>query len=140
MLTIQYATIYDAAIYSHYDKHISESELLLKLKSRRCYVLKDGDNVVGVMRYNLFWDSIPFLTMIYFDESARGKGYGRQAMHRWENEMRALEFPCVMTSTQVDESAQFFYRKLGYKDTGCLFLDIPALAQPAEIFFIKELL
>ena len=31
----------------------------------------------------------------------------------------------VMTSTQVDEEAQHFYRKLGYKDAGGFVVDIP---------------
>lgn len=134
MFEIQYATDTDVSVWSTFDKHISESELLLKINNRRCYILKRNSTPIGVMRYNLFWDSIPFLTLIYFDELARGKGYGKSAMLHWESEMRSLGFSCVMTSTQADENAQFFYRKLGYSDTGCLFLG----SQPTEIFFIKN--
>ena len=47
--------------------------------------------------------------------------------------------PGLMTSTQVDESAQHFYRKIGYKDCGCLVLDIPELEQPMEMFLIKQI-
>lgn len=139
MFEVCYATNDDVTKWFDYDKHISESELRLKIINKRCYTLKNNDIMVGVMRYNLFWDSIPFLTMLHLDASARGKGYGSQAMLHWEDEMRSLGFPCVMTSTQSDESAQLFYRKLGYKDAGCLLLDIPSVAQPTEIFFIKEL-
>ena len=46
--------------------------------------------------------------------------------------------PGLMTSTQVDESAQHFYRKIGYKDCGCLVLDIPELEQPMEMFLINH--
>ncbi|WP_312107147.1 hypothetical protein [Lachnoclostridium sp.] len=45
----------------------------------------------------------------------------------------------IMTSTQVDESSQHFYRKLGYKDCGCLVLDIPGFEQPLEMFMAKAL-
>ena len=139
MFEIQYATNEDVSVWFTFDNHISENELLLKISERRCYIVKNNFKPIGVMRYNLFWDSIPFLTMIYFGESVRGQGYGSQTILHWENEMRSLGFPCVMTSTQTDENVQFFYRKLGYKDAGCLILDIPAIAQPTEIFFIKEL-
>lgn len=44
-----------------------------------------------------------------------------------------------MTSTQVDETAQHFYRQIGYKDCGCLVLDIPELEQPMEKFLIKRI-
>ncbi len=139
MFEIEYATNSDISVWSKFDWRISERELLLKIANKRCYMLKTDGNPIGVMRYNLFWDTIPFLTLIYLDESARGKGYGKNAVNYWESEMRSLGFPCALISTQADESAQFFYRKLGYKDTGCLLLDIPPLAQPAELFFIKKL-
>ena len=139
MFQIHNATDADIPVWFGFDKHISENELSLKIRLGRCYILKDNDLTVGIMRYNLFWDSIPFLTMIHLDAAARGKGYGRQAVLYWENEMRSQGFPCVMTSTQADEEAQFFYRKLGYKDSGCLILDIPPYAAPTELLFVKAL-
>jgi hypothetical protein len=39
-----------------------------------------------------------------------------------------------MTSTVSAESAQHFYRRLGYRDAGCLFLP----GESAEILFIKQ--
>ena len=46
---------------------------------------------------------------------------------------------CFDYSGQVDGEAQHFYCKLGYKDCGCLVLDIPGLAQPMGMFLIKRL-
>lgn len=139
MFRIEYAIDADISIWLTYDQHISEKELRRKIADKRCYMLRNDSVPIGVMRYNLLFDTIPFLTLIYFDEAARRNGFGTQAMRHWEAEMRAFGYPCVMTSTQADESAQFFYRKLGYQDTGCLILTVPSLAQPAEIFMIKEL-
>ena len=139
MFTMDYATPADAAAWRVFDTHITQDELARKLRDRRCYLLKVNGVPVGVLRYNLFWDGIPFLTLLYLAEDARGKGYGSRSLAQWENEMRALGFPCVMTSTQSDEAAQHFYRKCGYRDAGCLILDIEPLRQPAEIFFIKAL-
>lgn len=121
------------------DEHIAKSELLNKIAIKRCLLLKNEGMIIGVMRYNLMYDEIPFLTQINIETGNRGKGFGKQALLWWENQMRSMGYPCVMTSTRSDEEAQFFYRKLGYKDTGCLLLDVPALAQPTELFFIKEL-
>ena len=72
------------------------------------------------MRYNLFWDNIPVLTLIHFDKPHHGKGFGRQAMLSWKKKMREYGYKMVMTSTQVDEQAQHFYRKLGYIEKGSL--------------------
>lgn len=46
-------------------------------------------------------------------------------MEWWEQDMHPQGYDMVMVSTQVDETAQHFYRKLGYKDCGGLVMDIP---------------
>ena len=139
MFAMQTATVADVDAWRTFDALISQNELLTKLRNRRCYLLTEDSVPVGVLRYNLFWDEIPFVTLLFLMEGARGKGYGKRAMQMWEMEMRYLGFPCVMTSTQADETAQHFYRKLGYKDAGCLILNEEPRKQPAEIFFIKTL-
>ena len=45
----------------------------------------------------------------------------------------------LLTSTQVDEEEQHFYRKLGYKDCGGFVIDIPGYEQPMDMFLIKEI-
>lgn len=140
MFSIDYVKVKDKDFWYSLDKHMPEGEFLIKVRDKRGYVIKDGDKPVGVLRYNLFWDNTPFLNLIYFEEAYRGKGLGKKAMLHWEEEMKMLGYKAVMTSTQVDEAAQHFYRKIGYKDVGCLVLnDIPEYEQPMEMFMIKEL-
>ena len=45
----------------------------------------------------------------------------------------------VMTSTQVDEDAQHFYRKPGYKDCVGFTVDTPGYEQPMEMFMNKAI-
>ena len=77
--------------------------------------------------------------MLYIDTDHRGKGYGRKLMEHWESDMRANGYDMVLTSTQVDEDAQHFYRKLGYKDCGGFVIDIPGHEQPMELFLVKAI-
>jgi len=121
MIKIRCVSEIDKPFWYALDRHLDEREFNLKIRDRRGYIISDGDKPIGVMRYNLLWDNTPFLTLIYLEESCRGKGFGRQAMLFWENEMRDLGYKMVMTSTRVDEDAQHFYRKLGYKDKGGVF-------------------
>lgn len=51
--------------------------------------------------------------------------------------MKLQGYGMLLTSTQVDEEAQHFYRKLGYKDCGGFIIGIPEYKQPMEMFFIK---
>ena len=137
VFSIRYVSETDKPFWFALDKHLIESEFALKIRDKRGYIISEGDKPVGVMRYNLFMDAIPFLTLIYLDEASRSKGLGKQAMLHWENEMRESGHKMVMTSTQVDEEAQHFYRKLGYKDKGSLFFDNTPFEQPQEMFMIK---
>jgi len=136
---IRYVRQEDQSFWFGLDRHLCEREFALKVRDRRGYVISDGGVPIGVMRYHLFWDHIPFLTLIYLADSHRGKGIGKQAMLAWEEEMRGLGHELVMTSTQVDEQAQHFYRKLGYVDKGAIFFDHTPLVQPQEMIMMKAL-
>ena len=139
MFQIRYVSETDKPFWFSLDKHLDEGEFALKVRDKRGYIISNSDKPIGVLRYNLFWDNTPFLTLIFIDESYQGQGFGKQAMLHWENEMRGLGYKMVMTSTQVDEQAQHFYRKLSYVDRGCLILDNTPFEQPQEIIMIKVL-
>lgn len=132
---IRYASENDFAVLKKYDKHIDRSELKNSIKAKRVLIMFDNDIFIGWLRFNLFWDNIPFMNMLYFIESYRGKGNGKQLVDFWENEMRNHQYKMVMTSTQSNEQAQFFYRKNGYIDCGSLLLP----DEPLEIIMLKNL-
>ena len=92
-----------------------------------------------MFRYNLFWDNTPFCTLLFVDAEYRGRGHGKRMMAQWEQDMKSQGYGMIMTSTQVDEDAQHFYRKLGYKDCGGFVVDIPGYEQPMEMIMIKSL-
>lgn len=139
MVEVRYMEKSDRKFWYTLDKHLPEQEFENKVNTKRGYVLLENQCPVGLLRYNLFWDNTPFCTMLILKEAYRGKGYGRVLMEYWEKEMKDLGYGMLLTSTQVDEEAQHFYRKLGYKDCGGFVIDIPAYAQPMELFLIKEL-
>lgn len=133
-MIIRYAEIADYLWLRKFDIHISEDVLKLKIEREEIYVAQDDNELVGWLRYNLFWDSIPFMNMLYFLEEYRGKGLGKKIVYHWENEMKKKGFKKVLTSTLSNEEAQHFYRKMGYKEIGGFILD-----EPLEILFHKEL-
>jgi len=118
---------------------LPEKEFEEKIRTQQGYVLTEDDKVIGVLRYNLFWDNTPFCTMLYIDNAYQKKGYGRLLMEHWEKEMKSKGYGMIMTSTQVDEEGQHFYRKLGYKDCGGFVIDVPGYEQPMEMIMIKAL-
>ena len=138
-LEIKYVTENDKEFWCSLDKHLPEREFDKKVRDQQGYVLYVDDAPKGLLRYNLFWDNTPFCTMLFVDWSCQKHGYGRKLMECWENDMKEQGYGMVLVSTQVDEDAQHFYRKLGYKDCGGFTIDIPGYEQPMEMFMSKEL-
>ncbi len=139
MADVRYAREDDREFWYRLDRHLPETEFANMVHLRRGYVLEADGKPVGLMRYNLFWDNTPFCTLLFIDWPEQGKGYGRQLMTHWESEMKAQGYGMLLTSTQVDEIAQHFYRKLGYQDCGCLVINVPGYEQPMEMFMVKGL-
>ena len=139
MIEIRHAAPADKSFWYTLDRHLPESEWPVKLRDKQAYILLEDGIPKGILRYNLFWDNTPFCTMLYVSPDAQKRGFGRLLMEHWENDMKRQGYSMLLTSTQVDETAQHFYRKLGYKDCGGLTIDIPGYEQPMELFLVKAI-
>lgn len=138
-MEIRLAAQADRACWMRLNPHADEESFARHVRAQTGYLILDGDVPVGVMQMCMFWDHLPFLSLIYLPPQNRGRGYGRTAMTLWEQAMKAQGHTMVLTSTQADESAQHFYRRLGYVDCGALVLGGTPLDQPLEIFLRKVL-
>lgn len=125
----------DIGLLAGYDSHISESELRNAICLGRVYLAQEHGSLVGWLRYNLFWDNTPFMNLLYLLERYRNQGLGRRMVEHWEREMAQAGYETVMTSTQSDEYAQHFYRKIGYEAIGGFRLD----GEAYELMFAKKL-
>lgn len=134
-MEIRLANRNDKQAVIKYDSHIHPDKVGECIGNRLVYVLYDGEKIVGVLRYSLFWQTIPFLDLLYIDEAYRGKGCGRQMMAHWESAMQTMGYKDMMLSTQEDETAKFFYEKLGYRRIGAF---LPPEQDADEIMYLKE--
>lgn len=130
---IRYAGREDFPLLHGHDRHIRADELQNSIAAKRVLVMLCGERLAGWLRYNLFWDNLPFLNMLYFFEEYRGKGYGSQLLQSWEREMAGYRE--VLTSTLSSERGQFFFKKNGYVDCGSLLLP----GEPLEIILRKTI-
>ena len=138
-LTLRQAELADWAFWQALEPHCKAEQFAKKTQSGQAFLICRGQKPAGLMDYVLLWDKLPFLNCLFVLPESRGQGAGRFAMGAWEKEMQKAGYPMVLLSTQADEEAQRFYRRLGYRDCGCLILDRCPLAQPAELFFCKIL-
>lgn len=134
-MEITHATLSDYETLVNNDKHISKEELRNLILSKRILIAKQEGALRGWLGYNLFWDNIPFMNILYVIEGYRSQRIGQALVSMWEELMSSEGYKFVLTSSQSNEQAQHFYRKNGYIDCGSLLLK----DEPLEIFFRKEL-
>ncbi|MDO5517656.1 MAG: GNAT family N-acetyltransferase [Clostridium sp.] len=129
----------DKEFWMSIDKHINEEGYKNRVYTKTGYVMWNEEIPVGLLCYYPLWENTPFLNFLFVKEEYRKNGFAKEAMNQWEEEMKKQGFKMTLISTQVDETAQFFYRKLGYLDCGGLVLNDTPLDQPMEMFMRKVL-
>lgn len=134
-LSFPYATPKDFKWLKTKDHHVDSLMLKRKIEAKEILLAQSEGKTIGWLRFGFFWDSIPFISMLFIEEEYRGKGVGKKLVYFWEKQMKKKKLKLVMTSSLSNEKAQHFYRKLGYTDAGSLTLP----KEPLEIFFIKNL-
>lgn len=117
-MDIRLARIEDFEALAAMDSHLRPKTLMVCISLERVLVAEENGVPKGLLRWNFFWDTIPFCNLLWVAEECRGKGIGSALLAAWEESRLAEGDPLLMTSTQADETAQFFYRKRGYVVTG----------------------
>ena len=90
---------------------------------------------MGFLKFYVLWEVLPFIEVLIVREDRRRCGIGRDAVRSWEREMAARSFRWALISTQADETAQEFWRRIGYRDCGSFTLP----GWPAELFMFRDI-
>jgi ribosomal protein S18 acetylase RimI-like enzyme len=138
-MELKVVTEYDKEFVMSIDKHVDDVAYASRVYTKSGYVIWVGDERAGIISHCILWDNLPFMNLLFVKEEYRHKGYAKQAIISWENEMKKRGYKMTLISTQVDEGAQHLYRKLGYVDCGGLVFHNTPFDQPMEMFFRKVL-
>jgi len=125
----------DLEFLAENDRHIAPEERESVIRQGRILILETEGRQAGWLRWGMFWDNTPFMNLLYLLEEYRGAGFGRAMVSHWETLMRNAGHALVMTSTQANEDAQGFYRRLGYQDVGGFLLP----GESYELILVKAL-
>lgn len=136
-MTIEVAKPEDFPGICCYDRHIPAERLLSCIEDEQVLVLKENKQVRGILRWSLFWQTIPFVDLIFLDFSIHSQGLGTKMMGFWEQMMEKAGYSFVMTSTQEDETAWQFYEKLGFHRIGSF---LPPDQEAPELMYGKSLI
>ena len=77
MLQIEPAPPQDWPLWRALDSHLSEEAFCRAAQGQMTRWIKTDGGIVGILRYQLFWETIPFLTLLLLKEAHRRQGFGR---------------------------------------------------------------
>jgi GNAT superfamily N-acetyltransferase len=129
------ASASDLPFLEEVDRHVSPETLADLVTAGRVMVVEVDGDVVGLLRWGLFWDQVPFMNLLWVLPDRRRQGVGTALVEAWEKAQLAAGHDLVLTSTVSAERSQHLYRRLGYVDSGALLLP----DEPAELILRKPL-
>jgi N-acetylglutamate synthase-like GNAT family acetyltransferase len=117
-------------------EHLISLDLLKeKVKNKEVLICLKDDTVIGVLRFCWLWDMFPFINYLWIVEYYRIKNIGKQLVNHLISLTKEKNSNAIFTSTQVDEDAQHFWRKIGFEDSGGFTFK----KEPFELIMIKYL-
>ena len=134
-VTTRIASDSDLPFLREVDHHVSPQVLEHLVSMDRVMVAEADGVAVACLRWGMFWDQVPFMNLLWVIPEWRGRGVGTTLVEAWEKSHLTLGRSFVLTSTSSAERAQHLYRRLGYVDSGSLFLP----DEPTELILRKPL-
>lgn len=125
----------DFAFISGFSSDLQDDRLRAQIRDGRLRIIESTEGPVGFIKFYVLWEVLPFIEVIIIRDDCRGRGIGKAAVRDWEQEMCARSFRRAIISTQADETAQHFWRRIGYHDCGSLTLP----GRPAELFMYRDI-
>ena len=67
MIQIRYLQAADRPFWFRLDRHLPEEAFARKVRDREGYVLLENGQPAGLLRWNFFWDQIPFCSLLFVE-------------------------------------------------------------------------
>lgn len=135
MVQIRYAEYDDYNLILKIDSSITESRWKCWTDNKQAVFVFLNGELAGWLQHSLFMEKIPFVNRLYVFEKYQNNCLGTGLMKFWEFEMAERGYAQLMLSTEKTNTAQEFYKKLGFSEIGSFEL----FGEHAEMLFGKKI-
>jgi N-acetylglutamate synthase-like GNAT family acetyltransferase len=92
-----------------------------KIAASEVIVLEHDEQLIGLIRYEVMWTTVPFMGLIMIEETHRGKGYSKVLLEFLKQHLREQGYLALLSSSQTDEPVtQNWHRHMGFKSNGII--------------------
>lgn len=120
-MTVRLARAEDTPALQQLDPWPKEHIWRQKIAASEVVVLELDNTIIGLMRYDLVWTTVPFLGLIEIEAAHRGRGYSRMMLEFLKAHLREQGYVALLSSSQTDEpEAQRWHLHMGFCSNGIL--------------------
>ena len=136
-ISIRFATLADLEFVQQ-DHYISSEIIRRKIAWQEIIVAEQQGRLVGYLRLEFLWSSIPYIALIHVAPESRRQGIGQALLGYLEAYLRDKGHSALYSSSQADEpEPQAWHRRVGFKECGIIAgINRGGIG---EIFFDKQL-
>jgi N-acetylglutamate synthase-like GNAT family acetyltransferase len=92
-----------------------------KIAGGEVIVLELNAEIIGLIRYEVLWTTVPFMSLIAIEEIHRNKGYSKLLLEFLKEQLRSQGYLALLSSSQTDEpTPQAWHRHMGFKSNGII--------------------
>lgn len=103
------------------DRWPKERVWLHKIAGNEVLVLEHDARVIGLVRYELLWTTVPFMSLIEIEAEYRGRGYSRLMLKFLKEYLKAQGYVALFSSSQTDEpEPQRWHLHMGFRSNGII--------------------
>lgn len=103
------------------DRWPKEQVWLHKIARGEVVVLERGAHIIGLIRYELLWTTVPFISLIEIKAEHRRKGYSRLMLAFLKEHLKAQGYVALLSSSQTDEpEPQRWHLPMGFGSNGVI--------------------
>jgi ribosomal protein S18 acetylase RimI-like enzyme len=120
------------------DNLVTAEVIKSKIEINEIIVAEVGARIVGYLRLEYLWSTLPYIALIFVQEEYQRRGIGRAILEFVEAFLRGKGYTVLLSSSQVNEPPpQAWHRAIGFEECGIL----TGISEDGigEVFFRKSL-
>jgi ribosomal protein S18 acetylase RimI-like enzyme len=104
-----------------WDQFNRDQVLREKIERGFIYLAYFDSDCLGYLRWDFFWNRLPYLCLIVVKKEQRGRGVGQQLLTKWMEDLKQKEYKFCLSSSQENEPpAVEWHLKQGFREIGRL--------------------
>jgi GNAT superfamily N-acetyltransferase len=120
-LFVRLAKLFDLPKLQSIDRWPKEHIWQQKISAGEVIVLEQDEQIIGLIRYDVLWTTVPFMGLIVIEEAHRSKGYSKLLLEFLKQHLRDQGYIALLSSSQTDEpTPQNWHRHMGFKSNGII--------------------